>query len=260
MALMGRDAAQKSSTTVGARVSGCRALRGSSPWRENMKSSDRDRGELEDALTGLGRAAAALRLSSAKLLSRRARGNWTAPLGAWLTAPRAIDGMLAALDDESIAVRVELIQALGNVCARYKLDDPRVCASMLRVAEAGPDRVRIEVARSVGYFGGDAAWDAVLAALSAKPARAARDAVGLAVARFGESIPPERRGAIADQLLSAATREKEPNALRRLLGGLALVAGPEHVLALEALRSPRLTAVCAALLEDVIGDAGRRGK
>ncbi len=128
----------------------------------------------ETALSHIGRGDAAEAKAAARCLNRAANGNWTQPRKEWFTHPERIGSMLQALAHADPEVAVEIIGALGALSQRCGSLDPRIHDALLVAYDGASDPVRLAVAQSIPQFGTPTAWQAVLAALEAKPPRAAQ--------------------------------------------------------------------------------------
>jgi hypothetical protein len=194
--------------------------------------------ELDLALAQLAGTDAAVVKRAANKLHRGARGNWTAANKEWFTRPATVSTLLSALRTATPEVTVELVGALGNLSQRYDCLDPRILDGLLALLPRANDRVRIEIAACIPQFGSEAAWLAVLEALDARPKKAARWAVGLAVGRYGQAIPAAMRARFASALLAAflddvKTSGKDYNVFSVLIKALRHVGSSDVVPKLE---------------------------
>ena len=103
------------------------------------------RSDLAAALRDLGSDDPTIRLRGAKALSSRARGNWTRQNKEWLTESRTIDALLAGLADTDKRVLRFVVNALGNICQRYDLHEPRVKDALRDRADMGHVQVQVTV-------------------------------------------------------------------------------------------------------------------
>lgn len=164
------------------------------------------------------------RARAGRKLNSLARGNWTKARGAWLTDPRVVGKLLAALATADPKTVVEVAGALGALSKRYTLNDPRIRRHLIALWPEATDAVKLAVVQAVCHFGDDDVWRLAVESLSCRPPKQAQHVVGLAVARYGVSAGVVVRAQLARGLEAACAKQKNLEVLDTVVIGLA-VAG-----------------------------------
>jgi hypothetical protein len=159
---------------------------------------------LQSALAQIGPGSAEVKAkAAARLLNRAANGNWTLARKQWFTHPDRIDALLRAIPHATPDVAVDIIGTLGALSQRYECLDPRIHSTLLHAFASAGDPVKLAIAQAIPRYGTPDAWNAILAALAAKPPKAAQHTVGLATSRYGTSIPDSLKSVFAERLLAS---------------------------------------------------------
>lgn len=207
---------------------------------------------LPKLLEAVRTAPPAERAKAARKLNTFARGNWTESRRQWLTDPRVIADLLAALDIADDKTAVDLIGALGASSQRYKFRDLRIRERLVPLFEGASDPIRIAIVQAIPHFGGADVWALVARGIDCRPSKSAHFAVGLAVARYGESASGAAREALARCIEAACSKQTNMDALGALVKGLRVVGDRGSVDALLAVKDRVESRVLKETVDDAI--------
>ncbi len=167
----------------------------------------------------------AIRIKAASSINGVSRGNWTKELKYCLADPRTISLLLKTLEDNE-KVLFYSINSLGMIGQRYDYNDYRIFDALVGLYKKDvADKLKIAIAQAIPQFTSEVGWRITMETLRCKPAKLARLTVGLAVARYGESMRTELKQLFIDPLVTSFKGEKDLDTKEVLIKAIAKVGG-----------------------------------